>query len=78
MSDTLREQTNRIAQQAFFEVFSSAFGAKMYTFSEEKMIRFTELIVKECADIANDHNSEVEGVTLGVGRALKQHFGVEP
>jgi hypothetical protein len=39
--------------------------------------RFAELIVRECADFANDHNSEVEGVTLGVGRALKQHFGVE-
>ena len=38
--------------------------------------RFAELIVRECADIANDHNSEVEGVTLGVGRALKQHFGI--
>jgi hypothetical protein len=38
---------------------------------------FAKLIVAECADFANDHNSEVEGVTLGVGRALKQHFGVE-
>ena len=37
---------------------------------------FAELIVKKCAEIANDHNSEVEGVTLGVGRALKQHFGI--
>ena len=37
--------------------------------------RFAKLIVQECADFANDHNSEVEGVTLGVGRALKQHFG---
>ena len=40
--------------------------------------RFAELLVAECADFANDHNSEVEGVTLGVGRALKQHFGIEP
>jgi hypothetical protein len=39
--------------------------------------RFAKLVVQECADFANDHNSEVEGVTLGVGRALKQHFGVE-
>jgi hypothetical protein len=39
--------------------------------------KFAELIVAECADFANDHNSEVEGVTLGVGRALKQHFGIE-
>jgi hypothetical protein len=37
---------------------------------------FAELIVRECADFANNHNSEVEGVTLGVGRALKQHFGI--
>ncbi len=42
----------------------------------ELLERFARLIVKECAEIANDHNSEVEGVTLGVGRALKQHFGV--
>jgi len=39
--------------------------------------KFAELIIRECAEVANDHNSEVEGVTLGVGRALKQHFGVE-
>jgi NTP pyrophosphatase (non-canonical NTP hydrolase) len=38
--------------------------------------RFAELIVRECAEFANEHNSEVEGVTLGIGRALKQHFGV--
>ena len=39
--------------------------------------KFAELIVAECANFANDHNSEVEGVTLGVGQALKQHFGIE-
>ena len=39
--------------------------------------RFVELIVRECTAFANDHNSEVEGVTLGVGQALKQHFGIE-
>jgi hypothetical protein len=43
----------------------------------EVLEKFAELIVEECAEIANDHNSEIEGVTLGVGRALKQHFGVE-
>lgn len=39
--------------------------------------KFAELIVKECAEFADDHNSEVEGITLGVGRALKNRFGVE-
>ena len=40
-------------------------------------IEFAELIVQECAEFANNHNEEVEGVTLGVGQALKKHFGVE-
>jgi hypothetical protein len=39
--------------------------------------KFAELIVKECADLANEHNEEAEGVHLGVGRAIKEHFGVE-
>jgi hypothetical protein len=43
----------------------------------EAVEKFAELIVKECAEFANEHNSEVEGVTLGIGRALKKHFGVE-
>ena len=46
-------------------------------FTQQDLARFAELIVQECAEFANEHNSEVEGVTLGIGRALKQHFGVE-
>ena len=44
---------------------------------EERLEKFAELIVKECAEVANDHNSEAEGITLGVGRVIKEHFGVE-
>jgi hypothetical protein len=43
----------------------------------EAVEKFAEMVVRECAEFANEHNSEVEGVTLGVGRALKKHFGVE-
>ena len=43
----------------------------------ERLNKFAELIIKECAEFADEHNSDVEGVTLGVGRAIKQHFGVE-
>ena len=39
--------------------------------------KFAELIVAECADFADEHNDYSEGVTLGVGKAIKQHFGVE-
>ena len=39
--------------------------------------KFAELIIRECADFADEHNDYSEGVTLGVGQALKKHFGVE-
>ena len=44
------------------------------TFNKEK---FAELIVQECALVANEHNEEAEGVHLGVGRVIKNYFGVD-
>jgi hypothetical protein len=39
--------------------------------------KFAELIIDECALVANEHVEEAEGVHLGVGRRIKQHFGVD-
>ena len=41
--------------------------------------KFAELIVKECAEFANQHNQNklYEDYDLGVGKAIKKHFGVE-
>jgi hypothetical protein len=50
-------------------------GDKMYAAID--LQKFAELIVRECADFADEHNDYSEGVTLGVGQALKKHFGVE-
>ena len=66
----MNERIKQLAEQATI-CYSNG---QERTFDKEK---FAELIVRECAEIANDHNSEVEGVTLGVGRALKKHVGVE-
>jgi hypothetical protein len=62
----MKEKIKQLAEQAGLDYMP-----------DPDLLRFANLIVKECAEVANDHNSEVEGVTLGVGRALKQHFGVE-
>ena len=43
----------------------------------EEVEKFAELIVRECAEFANEHNFGVEGFTLGIGKAIEQHFGVE-
>jgi len=47
---------------------------KTYTFDKEK---FALLIVNECAMLANEHVEESEGVHFGVGRAIKNYFGVD-
>ena len=39
--------------------------------------KFAELIVKECADVANQHMEHNEGTDYNVGGKIKQHFGVE-
>ena len=67
----MNEKIKQLAEQADFYYNPANQG------TAEQLEKFARLIVKECAEIANDHNSEVEGVTLGVGRALKKYFGVE-
>ena len=66
----MNEKIKQLAEQAYLY-------QEHDNFLTAALENFAELIVKECAEIANDHNSEVECVTRGVGRALKQHFGVE-
>ena len=53
------------------------FGGEGVDYSNFDPKKFAELIVRECAEFADEHNEESEGVTLGVGRELKKHFGVE-
>ena len=58
-------------------IIELAIEAGIYTNKSEMLHKFAELIVRECAEFADEHNEESEGVTLGVGRELKKHFGVE-
>ena len=51
------------------------FVGDRYALPDEFAEKFAELIVQECAKFADEHNSEVEGVTLGIGKAIKQNFG---
>jgi hypothetical protein len=66
----MKERIKELAEQAYLY-------QEHDTFLIAALENFAELIVKECAEVANDHNSEAEGITLGVGRVIKEHFGVE-
>ena len=74
----MNERIKLLAEQADidYDLRPEIARAPVWIGTDEELEKFAELIVQECANFANDHNSEVEGVTLGVGRALKQHFGI--
>ena len=44
----MNERIKQLAEQAFFDESTSRPSTKMYTFSDHKMEKFAELIVKEC------------------------------
>jgi hypothetical protein len=39
--------------------------------------KFAELIVQECADIAQQHNKSPVAAPLAIGYVIREHFGVE-
>jgi hypothetical protein len=48
----------------------------MDDYDKEAIKRFAELIIEECALVANEHVEECEGTNYGVGHVLKRHFGI--
>ena len=49
-------------------------GVRYYVGNEETFLRFAELIVRECAVIADEPTSQPFS---SYGEKIKQHFGVE-
>ena len=43
----------------------------------EEFEKFAELIVNECADIAQQHNKSPVAAPLAIGHVIREHFGVE-
>jgi hypothetical protein len=50
-------------------------------FTPEEFIKFTakfaELIVNQCADIAQQHNKSPVAAPLAIGYVIREHFGVQ-
>ena len=49
---------------------------EMDDYAKEAIKRLAQLIVTECALVANEHVEECEGTNYGVGHVLKRHFGI--
>ena len=69
----MNERIEKLAEQADGVVINKMMtGAKQYTFLEQDLEKFAELIVRACAEVAEDYDG-----AHYVGTAIKQHFGVE-
>lgn len=54
-------------------------GVKYVTMPKDTVYeKFAELIVGECADIAQQHNKSPVAAPLAIGYVIREHFGVEP
>ena len=72
MNDKIKE----FAGKALDKAVSYTWTQLDYDQIQELLACHAELIVQECAIVANEHVEEIEGVNYGVGRILKNHFGV--
>jgi hypothetical protein len=75
----MNERIEKLVIEAFFDESTNGADQKMYTLGEEKIQKFAELIVKECAEIAKHHVMNISTYSDAefVDEQIKQHFGVE-
>ena len=65
----MNERIKELADQA---------GVRSIYFNEADNIqKFAELIVNQCADIAQQHNKSPVAAPLAIGYVIREHFGVE-
>ena len=74
----MNERIRELAEQADGVVINKMMtGARQYTFLEEDLKKFAQLIVRECADVAKETRWAVPPSQEQIARGIQQHFGVE-
>ena len=76
----MNERIRLLALQSDATVLGTISGGKQYTFLEQDLARFAELIVQECVGVVNVWSDEQpcsEGYDILTVSKIKQHFGVE-
>jgi hypothetical protein len=61
-------------------IYELAVQAKIQMVSEPRLQEFAELIIKQCAEIADTEQSTAAGcgyITKTKGMRIKEHFGIE-
>jgi hypothetical protein len=79
MVDDMNERIRQLAEQAGIHFGRSATldGNNIARFvTTSDMEKFAELIVNQCADIAQQHNKSPVAAPLAIGYVIREHFGV--
>ena len=68
----MNERIKELIEQAGFEEKDGHISIQgVYMFNTHRMEKFAELIVRECANVAADHEA------LDIYEEIREHFGVE-
>jgi CO/xanthine dehydrogenase Mo-binding subunit len=70
----MNKRIKQLAEQAGWDYSKIERRNQTENFDEQK---FAELIVRECAEFARQHNLEKADRSHMIHKAIKQHFGVE-
>jgi hypothetical protein len=82
----MNERIQELAKQTGCYIWHASGDPQIYEFTPEKLEKFAELIVRECAELsvnsqyANTKSEYYEGFNealVYVGNKIKEHFGVE-
>lgn len=67
----------KIMNKRIYELALEAGGSHYPEVGGKLLEKFAELIVNECADIAQQHNKSPVKSIYAVGHVIREHFGVE-
>ena len=73
MNKRIKQLMGQTLDEKFAGTWSTMDTQDLTKFAE----RFAELIVRECADIAQQHNKSPVAAPLAIGYVIQKHFGVE-
>ena len=74
----MNERIRELAEQAEWRFADRATGE--FSEYDKRLLKFAELIVRECVQVCNDVDAEYEGedvLATWCARAIGEHFGVE-
>lgn len=73
----MNERIQELAKQTGCYIWHASGDPQIYEFTPEKLEKFAELIVRECAEVADESLNIITMKPEWPSKYIKEHFGVE-